>query len=67
MLELEQFVFAAVYFRQLAAEKDSLLQAASDRYCAHVSCPIRKHWVEYDLSRFNHQLASPPFPSPSRT
>ena len=64
MPELEQFVFAAVYFRQLAAEKDSLLQDAADRYCAHVSCPVRKNWVEYEVGRFDHQLKSPPFPLP---
>jgi hypothetical protein len=36
--EFEDFVFAAVYLRQLIAKKNSLLKDAVDRYCQFVDC-----------------------------
>ncbi len=43
--DLEQFVFVAVYFRQLFAKRDQLLKAAVECYCMFVDCPIRASWV----------------------
>ena len=61
----EEFVFAAVYFRQLfMTSKDFLLQDAVDRYCRHVVCPVRKHWVKHEAASFNRLLDSPTFPFP---
>jgi len=59
----EEFVFAAVYFRQLFMKRsDFLLQDAVDRYCKHVACPIRKHWVKHEADSFNRLLDSSTFP-----
>ncbi len=61
----EEFVFAAVYFRQLfMKKKDFLLQDAADRYCGHVACDIRKHWIKNEVKSFNGLLDSPTFPFP---
>lgn len=54
--DIEDFVFAAVYIRQLIAENDSLLDDAIKRYCQHVDCPIRPSWVRYELMAFNATL-----------
>lgn len=62
MPDLEQFVFAAVYFRQFTARKDNLLGDAAKRYCSHVACPIRKDWVQFEADAFAATLARPPFP-----
>ena len=62
MPDLEQFVFAAVYFRQLAMKKDNLLKDATDRYCSHVACPIRQCWIKHEADAFTAQLDSPTFP-----
>ena len=56
--EFEDFVFAAVYFRQLIAQKDSLLEDAVTRYCRFVDCQIRPTWVQHELVSFNNALAS---------
>jgi hypothetical protein len=54
----EDFVFAAVYFRQLIAQKDSLLEDAVTRYCRFVDCQVRSTWVQHELASFNDALAS---------
>ena len=54
--EFEDFVFAAVYLRQLIAEKDSLLDDAVGRYCRFVDCQIRPIWVHQELAAFNCSL-----------
>jgi hypothetical protein len=59
--EFEDFVFAAVYLRQLIAEKDSLLEDAVDRYCRFVDCQIRPAWVQHELATFNGDLDGPVF------
>ena len=62
MPDLEQFVFAAIYFRQFTTRKDNLLGDATKRYCSHVACPIRKSWVKSEADAFATALDSPPFP-----
>jgi hypothetical protein len=53
---LEDFVFAAVYFRQLIARNDNLLEDAAERYCRFVDCQIRPVWVRYELARFKRAV-----------
>ncbi|TWT51467.1 hypothetical protein Pla22_42450 [Rubripirellula amarantea] len=60
--EFEDFVFAAVYFRQLIADNDRLLKDAVSRYCRFVDCSIRSSWVRHELSCFNKALAGNPWP-----
>jgi hypothetical protein len=55
----EDFVFAAVYLRQLIAKKDSLLKDAIDRYCRFVDCQIRRACVQHELEAFNAMLDGP--------
>jgi len=50
--DLEQFVFAAAYFRQLFAKRDQLIKAAVDCYCKFVDCPIRPSWVRHEEQCF---------------
>jgi hypothetical protein len=65
MPRFEEFVYAAVYFRQLfMKKKDFLLKDAAERYCTHVKCPIRKDWVKHEVDSFNNLLESPTFPFP---
>jgi hypothetical protein len=52
----EEFVFAAVYFRQLIAKRDRLLDDAVTRYCRVVDCQIRQAWVRHELATFNGVL-----------
>lgn len=59
--EFEDFVFAAVYLRQLIAKKDSLLEDAVDRYCRFVDCQIRPAWVRPELGAFKGALDRPAF------
>ena len=59
--EFQDFVFAAVYFRQLIAKKDSLLKDAVTRYCRFVDCPIRSAWVQHELASFEKALVSDAF------
>src|SRR4029450_1658438 len=47
--EFQDFVFAAVYFRQLIADDDRLLKDAVTRYRRFVDCPIRSDWVRHTL------------------
>ncbi len=54
--DFEDFVFAAVYFRQLIAKKDSLLEDAATRYCRFVECTIRPAWVKNELTAFRRTL-----------
>jgi hypothetical protein len=54
--EFEDFVFVAVYFRQLIAKKDSLLEDAVTRYCRFVDCQIRPAWVQHELAGFKRAL-----------
>ncbi|MCH7688279.1 MAG: hypothetical protein IH899_16615 [Planctomycetes bacterium] len=63
MPQFEEFVFAAVYFRQLfMTRNDYLLTDAADRYCGHVDCPIRQSWIAKEIESFNGILDSPTFP-----
>src|SRR5438105_2942849 len=62
--EFEDFVFAAVYLRQLIAKKDSLLEDAVARYCRFVDCQIRPSWVRHELAAFNGALDGPAFMLP---
>lgn len=62
--EFEDFVFAAVYFRQLIARKDSLLKDAVTRYCRFVDCQIRPAWVQHELKSFNNALKRDAFMMP---
>lgn len=63
--DLEQFVFAAIYFRQLFADRDQLLNAAADCYRKAVDCRIRAYWVGAEQKGFEAALdreAWPPLP-----
>lgn len=63
----EDFVFAAVYLRQLIAKKDSLLEDAVGRYCRFVDCQIRPFWVQHELAAFKRTLDGPVFMLPGYT
>jgi hypothetical protein len=65
--EFEDFVFAAVYLRQLIAKNDSLLEDAVTRYCRFVDCQIRPAWVQHELSAFNGILDGASFMLPGYT
>ncbi len=65
--EFEDFVFAAVYLRQLIAKKDSLLEDAVNRYCRFVDCQIRPAWVRHELAAFKGSLDGPAFMLPGYT
>ena len=54
--EFSDFVFAAVYFRQLTMKKDDLLNDAADRYREFADCPIRNIWIHEEQKRFASQL-----------
>lgn len=54
--EFEDFVFAAVYLRQLIAKDDSLLQEVVDRYCRFVDCALRAAWVHCEGAQFKAEL-----------
>lgn len=65
--EFEDFVFVAVYFRQLIAQRDSLLEDAVNRYCQFADCQIRPAWVKKELDSFNGALARSAFMMPGYT
>lgn len=65
--EFEDFVFAAVYMRQLIAKKDRLLEDAVGRYCRFVDCQIRPVWVQHELAAFNGALDGQAFMLPGYT
>ena len=65
--EFEDFVYAAVYLRQLIAKGDSLLEDVVKRYCWFVDCQIRPSWVSYELASFNRALDGPVFMLPEYT
>lgn len=54
--EFPDFVFAAVYFRQLTMKKDDLLNDAANRYRRFVACPTRDYWVRNEQQRFSSRL-----------
>ena len=54
--QFEDFVFAAVYFRQLIAKKDHLFKDAVDRYCRFVARSSHAAWIKEELRRFNANL-----------
>jgi hypothetical protein len=65
--EFEDFVFVAVYLRQLIAKKDSLLQDTITRYCRFVDCQIRPAWFRHELKAFKDSLDGPAFMLPDYT
>ena len=65
--EFEDFVFVAVYFRQLISARDSLLKDAVDRYCRFTGCRIRSQMVRNELESFNKILAMDTFMIPGFT
>jgi hypothetical protein len=65
--EFQDFVYAAVYFRQLIAPADRLLKDAVTRYRRFVDCPIRSHWLGHELKSFNKVLAGNAFKMPDCT
>ena len=65
--EFEDFVFAAVYLRQLIAKNDSLFEDAIDRYCRFVDCDTRVCWVRHELQRFNSVVNDAAFMLPAYT
>jgi hypothetical protein len=65
--EFEDFVYAAVYFRQLIAQNDSLLKDAVTRYCRFVDCQFRPPWVQDELAAFDRGLNAKAFRLPGCT
>lgn len=65
--EFEDFVFAAVYFRQLFGNRDKLLKDAVDRYCQFVDCQIRRGWVRHEFAAFDGILDNGSFTLPDFT
>ena len=65
--EFEDFVFAAVYLRQLIAKKDNLLEDAVNRYCQFADCQIRPVWMLPQLAAFKRTLDGPTFMLPGYT
>lgn len=65
--DFADFVFAAVYFRQLTMKKDDLLNDAADRYRSFVACPIRNAWIHEEQKQFSSQLDGQAFMLPSYT
>jgi hypothetical protein len=65
--EFEDFVFAAVYLRQLIAKKDNLLEDAVNRYCQFADCQIRPAWMWPELAAFKRALDGPSFMLPGYT
>jgi hypothetical protein len=63
----EDFVFAAVYVRQLIAERDRLLEDAVTRYCKFVDCQIRAVWITHELEAFKNLLGREGFMLPGDT
>ncbi len=62
-LKLQDFLFAAVYFRQFIANtSDHLLRDVANRYIAHIDSPTHRNWIEYQLDRFHRTLEENPFP-----
>lgn len=57
--DLESFVFASVYLRQLIAKKDNLLEDAVDRFCRFADCRIRPSWIGHELLEFKSALDGP--------
>jgi hypothetical protein len=54
--KFEDFVFAAVYFRQLTMRRDDLLNAAVNRFCDFTDCDARRAWIREEQKEFNHCL-----------
>lgn len=65
--QFEDFVFAAVYFRQLIAENDRLLKDAVTRFRRFVDCEISSEWVRHELNAFNKLLVQDAFQMPGYT
>lgn len=65
--EFADFVFAAVYLRQLIAKDDNLLEDAANRYCRFVDCPIRPSWVHRELEAFKSAVDGAAFKLPGCT
>jgi len=60
--DLEQFVFAAIYFRQLFAKDDQLLKGAVECYRKFVDCQIRPFWVSKEQESFEAALGGTAWP-----
>lgn len=54
----EDFVFAAVYFRQLTMEKDDLFNASVEIFCKFSNCNARIAWIREEQKEFNDHLDS---------
>ncbi|MGD9126040.1 MAG: hypothetical protein PVH19_01570 [Planctomycetia bacterium] len=65
--EFADFVFVAVYFRQLTMQKDDLLNDAAKRYRTFVACPIRNAWIYEEQKRFSEELDDKAFMLPIYT
>jgi len=63
----EDFVFAAVYFRQLTMQKDDLLNAAVDPFCDFSDCDPRRAWIREEQKEFNLHLDSTSLMHPDHT
>src|SRR5262245_12756486 len=60
--EFEDYVYAAVYLRQLIGKRDGLLADAANRYCRFVDCQFRPSWLEHELDSFNRTLCEEAWP-----
>lgn len=60
--EFEDFVYAAVYFRQLILPRDDLFNDAINRYVGFLDCPARLAWIEAERHAFKASLNGKSFP-----
>ena len=58
---LESFVYVAVYFRQLLAQRDQLFVRACDCYAKSVASPAKGAWVTAEKNRCLSSWGSPTF------
>jgi hypothetical protein len=54
--DFEDFVYAAMYFRQFILPKDDLLNDAVRRYFSFLDCGMRRVWVQAEQQRFTSTL-----------
>ncbi len=56
----EDFVYAAMYFRQLVVTKDNILNKCVDRYTPFIGDKLRSHWILAEQEQFNASLDDSP-------
>lgn len=67
--DIEEFVYAAVYFRQLfsRSRSDQLFRNVCDRYQHFVQSPVKSIWVAEEHAAFARTISGPVFMLPDYT